>query len=261
MKSTIGLMLAVICCNLFYAAFSMHKVITPAPGVVQTTARFATNGMDKIKDSSLVSEVHMNIVASDGVKLRATYYTPGQPGPGILLLHQCNMDRRSWKMLATALAQRGIHVLTFDYRGYGETPRTGSGESLATDIDDALEMLISQPGVNKSKIGAGGASCGVNNAIELAKRNDTIKTLLLLSGPTSEEGLKFLREHPGLAIFGAASSEEDFAVKAISQMVAASTNPASMMKTLHNAGHGAPMFTADAALLRSLTDWMVKVLR
>ena len=206
-------------------------------------------------------EVDMDIVASDGVELKATYYTSNKPGPAILLLHQCNMDRRSWKTLAIALAQHGIHVLTFDYRGYGETPNTGGGKNLATDIDAAMRMLISQPGVNKFRVGVGGASCGVNNAVELVRRSDKIKALMLLSGPTSEEGLKYLREHPGLAIFGAASSEEDFAVKAIRKMVATSTNPASTMRELHNAGHGAPMFSADPTLLLSVTDWMVKVLK
>jgi hypothetical protein len=64
-----------------------------------------------------------------------------------------------------------------------------------------------------------------------------------------------------LAIFGAASSEEDFAVKAIREMVASSTNPASIMRELHNAGHGAPMFSADPKLLLSAADWVVKVLK
>jgi len=115
--------------------------------------------------------------------------------------------------------------------------------------------------VDALHIAAGGASCGVNNAVMLATRNDKIKALMLLSGPTSKEALAYLREHPGLAIFGAASSEEDFAVKAIGEMVATSTNPASIMKTLHNAGHGAPMFTADPTLLQSATEWMEKILK
>ena len=34
-----------------------------------------------------------DIVSADGTKLRATYTTPGKPGPAMLLIHQCNMDR------------------------------------------------------------------------------------------------------------------------------------------------------------------------
>jgi pimeloyl-ACP methyl ester carboxylesterase len=208
-----------------------------------------------------VRETDLDIVAKDGVKLKATYYSPGKPGPGIILLHQCNMDRRCWKSLAPALAQQGLHVLTFDYRGYGGTPAIGGNENLASDIDTALAVLMSQPGVDKNKLAAGGASCGVNKAVMLAKRCEKIKALMLLSGPVSKEGLKYLQDNYGLAIFGAASSEEDFAVKAIREMVSTSKNTASTMNELHNAGHGAPMFDAEPAFLQKAVDWMVKVLK
>jgi len=61
------------------------------------------------------------LAAPDGAKLAATYYSAGRPGPGILLCHQCNMDRKSWNGLAEKLARAGFHVLTIDYRGFGES--------------------------------------------------------------------------------------------------------------------------------------------
>jgi pimeloyl-ACP methyl ester carboxylesterase len=210
---------------------------------------------------SPVKETDMDIAARDGIKLKATYYSPGKPGPGIILLHQCNMDRKCWQTFASALAQHGMHVITFDYRGYGETPAIGGNENLASDIDAVLAALTSQPGVDRNNLAAGGASCGVNNAVMLAKRSEKIKALMLLSGPVSKEGLKYLQETNGLAIFGAASSEEDFAVKAVREMVSTSKNPSSIMNELHNAGHGAPMFAAEPAFLQKATDWVVKVLK
>ena len=59
----------------------------------------------------------LSVIAADGAKLGATWYSPGKPGPGMLLLHQCNMNRRAWTELGAALAQRGVHVLAIDYRG------------------------------------------------------------------------------------------------------------------------------------------------
>ncbi|HEY4613121.1 MAG TPA: alpha/beta fold hydrolase [Bacteroidota bacterium] len=205
-------------------------------------------------------ELNLDVPAPDGVKLKASYYSPGKPGPGILLLHQCNMDRRSWTTLATKLVERGIHVMTFDYRGYGESPKTDGSKNLPGDIDAAFETLMSQPGVDKNRLAVGGASCGVNNTVQLARRNGRIKALMLLSGPVTSEGLAFLKEYSTIAIFGAASSEEAFAVSTIREMVAKSTNPATTIQELKNAGHGVEMFDAEPMLLKMIVDWLAKVL-
>jgi hypothetical protein len=114
--------------------------------------------------------------------------------------------------------------------------------------------------VNRERVAVGGASCGVNNAVQLARRAGDIKALVLLSGPTADDGLKYLREHPSVAIFAAASSEEDFAVKSLQGVVATSTNPATTMRVLNGAGHGAMMFAAEPALLTVISDWLVRTL-
>ena len=45
----------------------------------------------------------IEIKAPDGVNLKGTYVSPGRPGPAVLLLHQCNMDRHAWDSLAQDL--------------------------------------------------------------------------------------------------------------------------------------------------------------
>ena len=67
----------------------------------------------------------VELKASDGTALKATYRSPGRPGPAMLLIHQCNMDRSSWNELATALVDTGVHVLTMDLRGFGESEGEG----------------------------------------------------------------------------------------------------------------------------------------
>ena len=71
--------------------------------------------------SAQVQKRDIDIKASDGVNLKGTYFSPPRSGPAMLLLHQCNMDRHAWDSLAADLAGAGIHVLTLDYRGYGES--------------------------------------------------------------------------------------------------------------------------------------------
>src|SRR6516164_10640340 len=63
----------------------------------------------------------VNLTASDGTKLKATYFAARKEGPGVLLMHQCNQQRKKWDELAAKLAAAGIHVITVDYRGYGES--------------------------------------------------------------------------------------------------------------------------------------------
>ena len=201
----------------------------------------------------------VDVAAADGAKLRATYWSPGKPGPAMLLLHQCNMDRRAWTELGAALADRGVHVLAIDYRGFGESPR--GGNRLEEDIDAALAALVARPGVDAARLAAGGASCGVRNSVLLARRSGKVRALMLLSGPTPDEGIGWLREHPQTAIFGAATAEEDFAVRSLRTVTGTSTNPATTMRVLKNAGHGAPMFAADPTLLPAVVDWVVKVLK
>src|SRR5574340_1112639 len=63
----------------------------------------------------------VDITAPDGIKLKATYYAAAKPGPGVLLLHMCNSNRKAWDPVASQLSAAGINALTLDYRGYGES--------------------------------------------------------------------------------------------------------------------------------------------
>src|SRR5258708_17255814 len=160
-----------------------------------------------------------DLKAADGTILRATYFAAVKSGPGVLLLHQCNRQRKVWDDLAGQLATAGINVLTFDLRGFGEsggspfdklTPQEHAqveAEKWPGDIETALQYLISQQGVTRDVIGVGGASCGVNNSIQTAHRHPgEVKSLVLLSGGTDLAGLRFLRhESPPPALFAMAS--------------------------------------------------------
>jgi 5-(carboxyamino)imidazole ribonucleotide mutase len=92
------------------------------------------------------------ITSRDGVQLKGTYFSPGQPGPGIVLFHQCDGNgRRSWGAWPRDLAAAGFHVLTFDNRGVGDSQRgRESAATLSGDADAVYSWLASQPGVDKT---------------------------------------------------------------------------------------------------------------
>ena len=219
----------------------------------------AVSEANAVRDSR--TSTGLDVMASDGARLKATYYSPGKPGPGMLLLHQCNMDRRSWEGLAAELVWHGIHVLTFDYRGYGESRTiTGDYAKLPGDIDAALATLLAQPGVDKARLAAGGASCGVNNSVQLARRNGEIRALVLLSGATNKAGMDFL-ENSTLPVFFAYSVDEGGPLPEMKASLSRSKNTETKVHELNKAGHGVPMFTAAPTLLRATADWVARVLR
>ena len=208
-----------------------------------------------------VASRDLDVIAKDSAKLRATYYAAAQKGPAVLLLHQCNMDRRSWSALGNALAKAGIHSLAFDYRGYGDSPWSNDESTFPSDIDAALASLKAQPGVDVARIAVGGASCGVNNSIQLARRSGGVKALVLLSGPTTPDGLAHLRAHPEYAIFAASSSDENLAVTSLREVTGTSTNKATTMRVVEKPGHGTELFDEDPALLSAVVAWLDAILR
>ena len=144
---------------------------------------------------ALADSTDVDLEAADGTTLKATYRSPGRPGPAMLLIHQCNMDRSSWNGIAAQLVDAGVHVLTMDLRGFGDSEgegMRGTGgfqtfmQHSTADVDMAYEYLVAQSGVDGSRVGAGGASCGAMLTADLASRQSGVKALMLLSGPPSD---------------------------------------------------------------------------
>jgi dienelactone hydrolase len=214
---------------------------------------------------------YADLAAPDGVKLKASYYSPGKPGPGVLLLHQCNRDRTVWNDLAVQLAASGLHVLTFDYRGYGESqgdryrslPEPQQAAMAARwpgDIDTAFHYLLSQPGVDKTRIGVGGASCGVNNALQAVRRHPDVKALMLLSGTTDEAGRAFLGAASRMPVFISASADDDDLLPYMSWLASFLHDGRSELIACKAAGHGADMFRVEKELPAKIVDFFGKVL-
>ena len=214
----------------------------------------------------------VDLTATDGIKLKATYYAAAKPGPGVLLLHQCNQQRKNWNDLATRLAAAGINVLTLDYRGFGESggqpanemsneDRTKMvNEKWPGDVDVAFSYLEAQPGVTRGTAGAGGASCGVNQSIQLARRHPEVKSLVLLSGNTDGKGREFLRKSAKLPIFLAAADDDDGAVELMQWLYGISTNPGSKFQHYATGGHGTVIFAEHKDLPGMIVDWYEQTL-
>jgi dienelactone hydrolase len=214
----------------------------------------------------------VDLTATDGTKLKATFFSAGKAGPGVLLLHQCNQQRKGWDGLATQLAAAGISVLTLDFRGFGESGGTPVkdlpqeefpkivNEKFPGDVDVAYGYLVSQPAVDGHIVGAGGASCGVNQAIQLARRHPEVKSLVLLSGNTDRDGRAFLSKSEKMPVLLSAARDDSAAVELMEWLYSLSTNPGSKFVEYPNGGHGVDIFAAHKELPAMIVDWYVQTL-
>lgn len=215
--------------------------------------------------SAEVQKKDVDIKAADGTNLKGSYFSSGHSGPAILLLHQCNMDRHAWDGLAEDLAGNGFHVLTVDFRGFGESggskstePDTRAAErkKWPTDVDAAYDYLLNQNGVDRSRIAVGGASCGVTQSADLADRHHEIRALMILSGQASDAAKAHIASDTSLAVFGAASEGDTRAATGIREAESESKNPKSKLKIYDGTEHGVPMFAKHSELEPMIVSWL-----
>ena len=239
----------------------MRNIPTALAGILLTAATAAAQTVP----------VPVTLKAPDGITLKASYYSPGKPGPAVMLLHQCNASRSSWASLATAAASRGYHVLAMDYRGFGESGGDQSddpqaqGQIVATkwpgDVDAAFAWLLAQPGVDKDRIGAAGASCGVNQSVQLARRHPEVKTVILLSGGLNADARDYLRKTPWMPVLAAASLDDGTTVEGMRWNLGWSRHPKNKFLEYKAAGHGTEMFAVEKGLQPAMLDWFDANLR
>jgi dienelactone hydrolase len=219
----------------------------------------------------------IDLTASDGTHLKATFYTAtgnGKPAPAVMLLHMCNTDRKSWTPVAEQLAATGISALTIDNRGFGESggPREQDAspevqrqiaEKWPGDFDTAFAWLLSQPGVDKNRIGGGGGSCGVNNVVKLASRHPEIRALVLLAGPADPTGLNYLRQNAWIPLFTAAATDDEYMSDAPQLMrwyVDVTGNPRNKFVGFKDGRHGTEIFGPHPELPKQIVAFYVDTL-
>jgi dienelactone hydrolase len=237
----------------------------------------------------------IDLKTSDGAILKATYFAAAKPGPGVLLLHQSNRTRKSWDELAGELAAAGINTLTLDMRGFGESggspytkltdaERAQVRKMWPVDVDTAWQYLVSQPGVKRDVIGVGGAGWfGVLHSVEVARQHTAeVKSLVLLSGETLQDGLQFLQQAshlPGLFVVDD-NDEYPPTVEAMELLYITASNPgkkfvhysaaqdapwtwyetSDISKVPANGGHGTDLFKAHPELPGIIVHWFVTTL-
>ena len=81
---------------------------------------------EKKPENKAPAPENVNITTVDGVKLKAIFYPSTMKGaPTVIMLHpigdKLGMTAPEWKSLAEALQRANYSVMTFDFRGHGDS--------------------------------------------------------------------------------------------------------------------------------------------
>ena len=108
----------------------------------------------------------IELLTDDGLRIGA-WFVPSavavtEPGPAVLVCNG-NAGYRAHRLpLAEALAQRGYHVLLFDYRGYAGNPGSPTEDGLRADARAAARALADRPEVDPERVAYFGESLGAS---------------------------------------------------------------------------------------------------
>ena len=223
--------------------------------------------------ASHAGEVLLN--GEDGFVLSSEYFAPAKPQPrGVLMLHQCNYNRTMYDVIGKALAEKGVHALSLDFRGFGKSTTTEVNVDLldglpeqqqrdtwrswsanwVSDTQIVLDYLRDKVGEN-GVVGVIGASCGGGMAIRLSEQN-TFAALALFSSAQNEQNIERYQSNLSAVPTMVIAAEEDGRTYTTAQQVYAhATNPSSKFVVYKGDAHGYPLYEQDLTLADNIVDW------
>ena len=82
---------------------------------------FAQEADSNVEDVTPETLNHVKFITEDKFMLSGSYFAGNADKSGVLLLHDCDHDSRSYENLTQELTQYGIHAFSLDLRGYGNS--------------------------------------------------------------------------------------------------------------------------------------------
>jgi dienelactone hydrolase len=224
--------------------------------------------------SSQASDIILK--TDQGFALKASFYQSNQTSDrAVLLLHQCNYNRTMYNDIGQQLSDKGIHALSLDFRGFGESSndefsvekvqalpkeaRNAAWQKMSkhwpSDVQLAYDHLKSKMS-DKGIVGVVGASCGGSQAITLAE-NNPINLIGFFSSGQRDENItrykKMLADKPTLII---ASEKDRGTYESAQKLFTAASNIGSKFIAYKGSAHGYPLLDSDTQLANYMVSWL-----
>jgi esterase/lipase len=222
----------------------------------------------------------LTLIGKDNFELKADYFQGESKGTrAVLMLHQCNYNRSMYNTMGQQLSEQGIHALSLDFRGFGDSINTEFNvKKLAklpqkerrkqwqvmsaqwpNDVKvayDYLKSTLAKEGV----IGVIGASCGGSQAITLAE-NEAVAAIGFFSSAQRDENIAryklSLADKPTLII---AAEEDGRTFTSAQKLFSTAIHPKSKMISFKGNSHGYPLLTLDKQLDETIVHWFTNQL-
>ena len=212
----------------------------------------------------------LTLTTEQGFELKADYYQPENAEErAVLLLHQCNFNRTMYGDIGRELSLSGIHALSLDFRGFGEsidekTDMNKFGRNAIweyrkhwpKDVQLAYDFLRKKVGKD-GIIGVTGASCGGRQAKIVAENNPINAVSFFSSNVVHNDNddtvadYKAIAKKPTLFI----TAEEDGTYAGTQRGFALNENINSKFIAYKGKGHGYPLLEQDKHLAETMVDW------
>ena len=158
---------------LFLAACS-----SGSPTQTPPTTRTAP-GQAPTAATTAVAPRKVSFLTQDGLRLSGSLY--GQSKTVVICSNEYHSSQSDWSTIAPYLATQGYMVLTYDYRGYGDSQGTFDGTKLTQDLISALSFAR-QLGAN-TFILMGASMGGTITAKVAALEKNRIAAAIIISAP------------------------------------------------------------------------------
>src|SRR5262245_30411094 len=124
-------------------------------------------------EAGLTAVEAVEIPVEDGGILKGWFLPgPGQPVPFTIVVFNGNAGNRAYRApLAASLRRRGLSVLLFDYRGYGDSPGRPTQQGLEADARAVRAYVTRRADVRADRVVYFGESLGSAVATILAAQH------------------------------------------------------------------------------------------
>jgi esterase/lipase len=204
-----------------------------------------------------VSDEPVAFQTDDGVTIHGHLYTTSGPRQrAVIFAHMFPNDQRVWQPFARELAATGVAALTFDFRGYGESPGARNVAKIDHDLTYALLFMKSR---DYPLVYLVGASMGGTAVLKVAAAQDTAG-IITISAPASFMGLDAQPDLPKIKsrkFFLASRNEAEGGGQAAQQIFQAVSEPKSIF-IFEGSAHGTDLLQGPnaAALKEKIIDFI-----